>query len=117
MLLGLLGLALSAVLLALDWAAFEDRSSTQTLVLCAGLATLALGGYLARSPRAAAQHLLAGILIAGTFLTITCLVVRYRNPHFFPSRSRTLLQIAPALSLLSAIVLYLLSRGARDAES
>ena len=110
MLLGLLGLALSAVLLALDWAAFEDRSNAETLALCGSVALVALGGWLARSPRLALEHALGGVLIAGAFLTLAYLFARFRNPHFFPRRSQVLLELAAVASLLAAVGLYLLRR-------
>jgi hypothetical protein len=119
MLLGLLGVALSAVLMALDWAAFEDRSDPETLALTGSLVLLALGGWLARAPRAALQHALAGALLAGSFLTLACLFARYRNPHFFPRRSGILLELAALGSALAALALYLLNRfsGAREAHA
>jgi hypothetical protein len=63
--LGMLGLAGSAALLALDWAAFEDRSNPGTLALLGSLLLLASGGWIGRCPRAAAFHALAGVLLAG----------------------------------------------------
>ena len=109
--LGMLGLAGSAALLALDWAAFEDRSNPGTLALLGSLLLLASGGWIGRCPRAAAFHALAGVLLAGAFLTLTCLITRYRNPHFFPRRSRTLLELAAAGSLISSLGLYWLIRA------
>jgi hypothetical protein len=111
LLLGMLGLAASAALLALDWTAFEDRSNPETLALLGSLLLLALGGWSGRCPRAAAFHALAGVLLAGAFLTFACLIARYRNPHFFPGRSRTLLELAAGCSLISSVGLYLLMRG------
>jgi len=108
---GMLALAFSVALLALDWAAFEDRSNTQTTVLLGSLVLLVLGGWVGRCPRAAAFHALAGVLLAGAFLTLACLIARYRNPHFFPQRSRTLLEVAALSSLVSSVALYLLVRG------
>jgi hypothetical protein len=110
LLLGLFALALSAAALALDWAAFEDRSNTATAALGGSLVLLALGGWLGRCPRAAVQHALAGALLAGVFLTLACLFSRYRNPHFFPGRSRTLLELAALVSVLAALALYLVNR-------
>jgi hypothetical protein len=108
---GMLALACSVALLGLDWAAFEDRSSTQTVALLGSLGLLALGGRIGRSPRTAAFHALAGVLLAGAFLTLACLIARYRNPHFFPRRSGTLLEVAALGSLVSSVALYLLIRG------
>jgi hypothetical protein len=117
LLLGMLGLACSAALLALDWTAFEDRSNPETLALLGSLVLLALGGWIGRCPRAAAFHALAGVLLAGAFLTFACLIARYRNPHFFPRRSRTLLELAAIGSLISSLGLYWLIRlGGADRQ-
>jgi len=116
MLLGLFGLAVSAAALALNWEAFEDRSNTETAALGGGLVFLALGGWLGRCPRAAVQHGLAGALLAGVFLTLACLFSRYRNPHFFPGRSRILLELAALGSVIAALALYLLNRFSPEHE-
>jgi hypothetical protein len=114
MLLGLFGLAVSAVLLALDWAAFEDRSNTETLALCGSVALLVLGGWLERSPGAALQHALAGVFLAGVFVALACLIDRHRNPHFFPRRSLILLELAGLAGGLAALGLYLMNRFTAD---
>lgn len=117
LLVGLTGLVLSVVLLALDWAAFEDRSNPETLALCVSVGALVLGGWWGRDPRAAAQHVLAGLMLSGAFLTLACLVARFRTPHFFPTRSRTLLEVSVAGCLISAVLLYRLARASRDSRS
>jgi hypothetical protein len=116
MLLGLFALAVSAAALALDWEAFEDRSNTATAALGGSFVLMALGGWLGRCPRAAVQHALAGALLAGVFLTLACLFSRYRNPHFFPGRSRTLLELAALVSVLAALALYLVNRIGSEHE-
>ncbi|HEX4389252.1 MAG TPA: hypothetical protein VH109_11560 [Steroidobacteraceae bacterium] len=116
LLVGLTGLVLSVILLALDWAGFEDRSNPETLALCVSLGALVAGGWFGRDPRAAAQHVLAGLMLSGAFLALACVVARYRTPHFFPTRSRTLLEVSVAGCLVSAVLLYLIARGSRGAR-
>ena len=100
LLLGELGIMLSLIFLGLDFSAFDDRSNTQVALLSAGILGVAAGGWLARSPRAAATALLAAVFLAALFLFATAFLAWLQSGYFFPARSRLLLRAALLALLL-----------------
>jgi hypothetical protein len=110
LLLGLFGVLITIVFLALNWAAYEDRSDTELALLLVSLLVIATGGWCTRSARLALWHALVGVLLAALFLAITSLIAWYRSTHFFPPRSRLLLESALAAALVSGIAVLLLHR-------
>jgi hypothetical protein len=111
--LGLLGVVITSTLLALNWAAYEDRSDTELGLLVGSLVAIAIGGGYLRSVRLALLHALSGVLLAATFLAVTSLTAWYRSAHFFPPRSRVLLECALA-GVIGAGLAVLWLRRARE---
>ena len=103
--LGVIGVALSAIRLCLDWIAFDDRSNTASALLVLGLATVCLGGWLLGSARRAAAGVAAAVFLAALFLFAATFLAWLKSGYFFPARSRLLLRGALAALLAAAAVL------------
>jgi hypothetical protein len=105
MVLGVIGLALNAILLSLDWISFEDRSDPESVLLALSILAVCLGGWLRGSARSAAAGVAAGVFCAALFLFAAAAFAWLKSGYFFPARSRLLLRSALAALLLSSAVL------------
>lgn len=102
--LGVSGLALTAIYLSLGWISFDDRSNTASALLVLSVLAACLGGWLLGSARTAAAGVAAGVFVAALFLSAAAAFARAKSGYFFPARSR-LLRSALAALLVSAAVL------------
>ena len=109
--LGVIGLALNAILLCLDWSSFDDRSNTESLLLVLSVLAVCVGAWLQGSARAAAAGVALGVFLAALFLFAAASFAWLKSGYFFPARSRLLLRGALAALLAAAAVLALLRRG------
>jgi hypothetical protein len=104
-LLGAAGIALTLIFLCLDFASFDDRSSTASWLLALSVVAVCLGGFVLRSPGAAGTGLATGVFFAALFLFAGAGFAWLKSGYFFPARSRLLLRASLAALAVSATAL------------
>lgn len=105
MALGVIGVAVNAILLCLDWIAFDDRSNTESVLVVLGLAAVCLGGWLLGSARLTVAGVAAAVFVAALLLFAAASFAWLKSGYFFPARSRLLLRAALAALVVSTAVL------------